>query len=305
MEFKTINDFAAYYAVKLLESSSVVSTNDVNQERYKNTLGGELIQQFFTITEPTKVIGTLKNHKSYKWWSYGECISELLNLDPPIMYKYKPEMFGQHYDLLIDGRMQYQYGNRWNEFNQLVNTYNRLKQNPNSKRCVVPIFMPYDTAPDRADTPCTTMYHFIHRDGKLNMTVFMRSWDFFGGAKTYDFVLSSFVLQALCSWLKLQPGKLSFYANSLHYYNRDREQLQNLVNEVTTFKIPDAESFDLGNDLTIQEFYIQLRKVKLIEEYAYSGNLILAKKTQSELTNELFNKMAETWINKNIAGDKK
>lgn len=298
MEFETINDFTKYYAKALLDSSPIVSTNEANQERYKNELGGELIQQFFTINNPLKVIGTFKKHKCYKWWSYGECISELLNLDPPIMYKYKPEMFGDHYDLLPDGRMQYQYGNRWNEFNQFVNTFNRLKKNPNSKRCVISIFMPYDTAPDRADVPCTTMYQFIHRDGKLNMTVFMRSWDFFGGAKTYDFVLSSFVLQALCSWLNLQPGKLSFYANSLHYYNRDKQLLQELVDEVGSSEISSNE-FKLGSNLSIQEFYKQLRLVKLIEEYAYSGNIEKSKQLLLNLTNDLFIDMANTWIKKN------
>jgi thymidylate synthase len=214
------------------------------------------------------------------------------------MYKYKPEMFAQHYDLLSDGRMQYQYGNRWNEFNQLVNTYNRLKQNPNSKRCVVPIFMPYDTAPDRADTPCTTMYHFLHRDGKLNMSVFMRSWDFFGGAKTYDFALSSFVLQALCSWLNLEPGNLCIYANSLHYYNRDRQQLEALVAEAQ-HPMSNAAELHIPRNIPIDDFYRQLRKVKLIEEHAFARNFCRTNQLKGELSIPLFVDMADTWIRKN------
>lgn len=304
MEFKDINEFAKYYSKALLESPEIISGNNINKDTYKNSLGGELIHQFFTITEPTKVIGTLKNHKGFKWWTYGELISEFLNLGTPIMYKYKPEMFSKHYKLLVDGRMPYQYSSRWTEFNQLTNTYERLKQNPTSKRCVIPIFMPYDTAPDRADVPCTTMYHFIQRDGKLNMTVFMRSWDFFGGAKTYDFALSSFVLQALCSWLDLEPGKLSFYANSLHYYNRDKEQLKQLVEE-TRNNIIESNTLLLGKNTNILDFYEQLRKVKIIEEYAYSKNFEKAFELTKELNIPLFKDMAETWINKNIVGDRK
>lgn len=300
LQFKDVNDAAEYFAMKLLESSEVVSTNEVNKERYKNSLGGELIQQFFTITNSKAVIGTYKNHKGFKWWMYGEILSEMLNLDPPIMYKYKPEMFAQHYDLLEDGRMQYTYSNRFVEFNQLVNTYRRLKDNPNSKRCVIPIFMPYDTASDRKDAPCTTQYEFIQRNGKLNMTVIMRSWDFFGGFKTYDFALSSFILQSFCSWLNLEPGNLSFYVNSLHYYNRDREILEALVKEIKVKKM--LSDFLIIHERTnINDFYKQLRAVKQCEEAIYNGNIMKARRIQFDINITLFKDMCEVWINKNLS----
>lgn len=296
LEFKDVNAAARYFAGQLLSASPVISTNDANQDRYKNTIGGELIQQFFTLQDPQAVIGTQKNHKGHKWWGYGEILSEMLNLDPPIMYKYKPELFGKHYDLLEDGRMQYTYSNRFVEYNQFVNLYHRLKENPNSKRAVIDIFTPYDTAPDRQDAPCTTMYHFLHRDGKLNMTVFMRSWDFFGGFKSYDSMLNSFILQGVSSWLGMKPGNLSFYANSLHYYNRDRPQLEALVQEEETH----SDKLELGVDkLRMRDFYDELRMVKSIEEAAYNGNVASANAQLQTLQVPLFKEMAEVWIKKN------
>jgi thymidylate synthase len=297
--FYDLNSATAYFANELIKRPGVDSTNTINQERYKNKLGGELIQQFFTIESPTNIVGTFENHKPQKWWMYGELLSELLNLDPPIMYKYKPEMFAQHYDLLEDGRMQYTYSNRFVEFGQLVNTFRRLKENPNSKRAVVDIFTPYDTAPDRQDAPCTTMYHFLQRDNKLNMAVMMRSWDFFGGFKTYDFALSSFIQQSFCSWLGMKPGDLSFYVNSLHYYNRDTKNLENLVQEIKETPGKRSDSLVLDGNLGIEDFYKQLRLVKSIEEEAYFGLAESASERIKSLTPELFKDMARTYITKN------
>ena len=127
LEFDDLNSATKHFANELLKSSSVLSTNDANSDKYKNELGGELIQQFFVIKNPQAVIGTFEHHKPHKWWIYGEILSEMLNLDPPIMYKYKPELFDKHYDLLEDGRMQYTYSSRFTEFNKFVNVYKKLR----------------------------------------------------------------------------------------------------------------------------------------------------------------------------------
>ena len=298
LEFEDLNGAVAYFAKKLYHSKKIKSTSDINSKSYKELLGGELLQQFFVIKNPTKVLCTWDNHKYYKWWLMGELISEILNLDPPLMYKYKPKMFSQHYKLLDDGRMQYSYGSRWNEFNQLVNIYKKLKKNPNSKRCVVQIYTPYDTEPGRKDSPCTCSYHFIHRNGKLNMTVFYRSWDFFGGFKTYDIGLSSFVLQSLCSWLGMKPGNLAFYVNSLHYYNRDEDNMKKILFESQT-TTNTSNNLILDGKLSISDYYNELRKVKLSEEMAYAGNFKLSEEIEESLSCELFKDMCRIWRKKN------
>ena len=109
MEFYDLNQAVAHYGKELLESNPIQSTNDRNSERYKKQIGGEITQEFFKIKNSRAVIPSWNNHKGFEWWTYGEILSEMLNLDPPIMYKYKPELFSQHYDLLEDGRMQYTY----------------------------------------------------------------------------------------------------------------------------------------------------------------------------------------------------
>lgn len=296
MEFYDLNQAVAHYGKKLLESNPIVSTNDKNSERYKKQLGGEITQEFFKIKNSRAVIPSWNNHKGFEWWTYGEILSEMLNLDPPIMYKYKPELFSQHYDLLEDGRMQYTYSNRFVEFSQFVNLHRRLKENPNSKRGVVTIYTPYDTSPERLDAPCTTQYHFLQRDGKLNMSVFFRSWDLFGGVK-YDPALTSFIQQSVSSWCGFEPGTLGIYANSLHFYERDRETLERLVEESKDYK-PSKELIVDGN-LGIKEFYDGLRGVKAVEEAAYNGNFARAEELKNGLPIELFKRMGEIWIKKN------
>lgn len=299
LEFEDLNEAISYFAKELIQQEPIKSTNVFNKDRYKKQLGGELTQQFFIIKDATKVLSTLHNHKYYKWWMYGEILTEMLNLDPPIMYKYKPELYDQHYDRLEDGRMQYSYSSRFVEFNQLVNVYRKLKKNPNSKRCMISIYTPYDTSNDRHDAPCTTAYQLIHRDGKLNMTVFYRSWDFFGGFKTYDFALSSFILQAFCSWLNMEPGQLGFYANSLHFYERDREQLQKLEAECECSQNKISNSLIVDKNVYIKDFYEQLRFVKLIEEAAFSRNFTLAENSIEKLDGNIFKDIANTFIEKN------
>jgi len=300
VEFNDVNEVIKYYAIKLSEASSTISTNDHNTGTYKNELAGEMIQETFSIKNPLKVLCTYKNHRFYLWWLYGEILSELLNLDPPLMYKYKKELFSQHYKLLEDGRMQYMYGSRWAEFNQFVNVYKKLKSNPNTKRAVISIYTPYDTAPERNDAPCTTMYQFIHRDGVLNMAVFYRSWDFFGGFKTYDFGLSSFILQSFCSWLGMKPGKLCFYVNSLHYYKRDKQLMLDLISELCDDDSGMAKELSIFNNMDITTFYEKLRIIKSIEEAAYNKNFTYANFLLKSLSNELFINMASVFIEKNI-----
>lgn len=299
LEFEDLNGAVKYFAVELNNQQSVVSSNKANEASYKKQIGGELIQQFFKIKNPKKVLCTWNSYKWHEWWMYGEILSELLQYDPPIMYKYRNDLYPQHYELLEDGRMQYTYANRFFEYNQFVNIYRKLKDNPTSKRCVVDIFTPYDTAPDRADAPCTTMYHFICRDNKLNMTVFYRSHDFFGGFKVYDFALSSFILQMMASWLNMEVGELAVYCNSLHFYERDRGVLDELVKEVRV--CPDKSSRELFLDYgySIEGFWKDLRLVKQIEEYSYAFNFKEAVKQSNLLSSDLFKDIALVYIKKN------
>jgi len=303
-EFEDVNEAVAYYCKMLIESEPVKSTNEKNKGEYKNLLGGEVIQQFFTIKNPTRVLCTYDNHKFHEWWMYGEIISEMLDYEIPIMYKYTPLLFEKHYKLLDNGRMQYHYGSRWREFNQLLNIYHKLKKNINSKRCYVSIQTPYDTSPERRDSPCTIGYSFIHRDGKLNMTVFYRSWDFCGGFRTYDFALSSFVLQSMSSWLGVKPGTLGFYVTSLHYYNRDEKTMKKLYQE-TQHEKKLSDELNVGSCYSVADTYDELRRVKLGEEHAYCRNVEFAVKMWKDFKSGFFKDMLGCFIQKNVNNNKK
>ena len=146
---------------------------------------------------------------------------------------------------------------------------------------------------------CTLGYQFLHRDGKLNMTVSFRSHDFFGGFKTYDFALASFIQQSFCSWLDMEPGTLGVYENSLHYYNRDREKLEHLVAETKSSNRSSDRLF-VDAHLGIKDFYTDLRKVKSCEEAAYNKNLEDAERFRDEVRPELFKRMCDVYMKKNL-----
>lgn len=94
----------------------------------------------------------------------------------------------------------------------------KLKTDSESRQAVVTIWNPeYDNVPLKKDYPCTCLHQFRIRDGKLNMSVYMRSNDvWFGSA--YDFFQFTRVQLAIASILHLEPGTYSHHVGSLHIY---------------------------------------------------------------------------------------
>lgn len=104
----------------------------------------------------------------------------------------------------------------------------KLKNDPDSRQAVVTIWNPeYDNQPSKRDYPCTVLHQFRVRDGRLNMSVYMRSNDVWLGA-AYDFFQFTRVQIALASVLGIEPGKYAHHVGSLHIYEQHYEAAENL-----------------------------------------------------------------------------
>lgn len=296
-----------FYRSKFESAAIVNSSNVLNIETYKSEIL-ELSYQCYAIADSTAVINTTHYQSPSMFWSVSELLTEMLNISDTLMKKYKPEIVESSYKLLEDGRPCYLYGSRFVEYNQLLNVYKLLKNNKNSKRAAVMIFTPYDTALEVPDRPCTTMYMFKVRDGKLDMTIIFRSKDFFAGW-IYDPILSSFVQQSLASWLRVGLGKLIFFENSLHVYKKDYSKLNavlktdypefdlkdnfNVFFDEISFKCFDDERVD------ISEYYIELKKVKVCEDLSYCGHIDSALAMLENIKIKMFRDFARVYIIKN------
>ena len=111
-------------------------------------------------------------------------------------------------------------------FDQWNHVKNMLQKDPNSRQAVIHI-KDADNKPTK-DTPCTVYLQFLLRDGKLNLSVHMRSNDIWMGVP-YDMFSFCFLQMKMAMELGVEIGEYHHYAGSLHMYARDyKSSLENL-----------------------------------------------------------------------------
>ena len=129
-----------------------------------------------------------------------------------------------------DGMLQGSYGPQILE--QIRYVYETLLNDKDSRQAVISLWRPN---PRQAkDIPCTLIFHFMIRDGKLNMYITMRSNDVIWG-QNYDIPSFSLILLAVAGMLRIKPGTLHLTANSLHLYERHYDLAQKILNKEDQF----------------------------------------------------------------------
>lgn len=120
-----------------------------------------------------------------------------------------------------DGKFHGSYGTRTS--GQYDAVIEKLKNDNDSRQAVVTLWDPSkDNTPYKRDYPCTVMHQFRIRNGKLNMSVYMRSNDVWLGA-AYDFFQFTRVQIAMASVLGIEPGQYAHHVGSLHIYETNFE----------------------------------------------------------------------------------
>lgn len=103
-------------------------------------------------------------------------------------------------------------------FDQWEYVKSLIKKDPNTRQAVIHI-KDADNKPTK-DTPCTVYLQFLLRDGKLNLSVHMRSNDLWMGVP-YDMFSFCFLQMKMAMELGVGIGTYTHYAGSLHLYERD------------------------------------------------------------------------------------
>jgi len=310
-KFTDVNDFFKNKSLELIVLNNSIKSNNKNNV---GTLKEELIElphQFFEIENPKAIIFNLKNFSTVPFWFVGEIISEFLNINPPIMARYRKDLIENTYKLMNDGTLEYMYGSRWKEFNQIDNVVKKLRENPTSKRCLITTWVPYDTELTRSDVPCNINYMFLPRDGKLDMTATIRSNDIMRGTK-YDYPLASFMQQSIASLSGLELGKLYFLVNSLHVYSKDLEELKKASEELFIYKkdLPQLLndnppiSLELPSNMNEQNYWHDMRHIKKAEEASYNGSFSYCDKHIYDINYPIFRDFARILGVRNAKVDK-
>lgn len=117
---------------------------------------------------------------------------------------------------------------RWTDFStssqeevdQIKHIVDLLRGDPLTRRAVVSIYDPArDTLPGK-DIPCNDFLSFISRNGRLDLSVFVRSNDLVWGWSGINAFEWSALQEIVAGLLGMEVGSLVFNTTSLHVYDR-------------------------------------------------------------------------------------
>lgn len=159
------------------------------------------------------------------------------------------------------------YGKQWRKWetskgesiDQLKETIEAIKNNPNSRRHIVSAWNPEDV-PSMALPPCHTLFQFYVADGKLSCQLYQRSADVFIGV---PFNIASYALltHLIAHECGLEVGEFVHTFGDAHIYSNHVDQvnlqLERDIRELPVLKI-NAEGksvFDIEiSDLKIENY---------------------------------------------------
>lgn len=113
------------------------------------------------------------------------------------------------------------YGFRIAQF--IPEIINKLKSDKDSRQAALTIYN-NDLIANTKDTPCTLNLHFIIRDDRLNMVVYMRSNDIIWGFP-YDVFMFTMLQEVIANSLGIDLGWYRHVPTSLHVYSNHYDLL--------------------------------------------------------------------------------
>lgn len=114
--------------------------------------------------------------------------------------------------------------------NQLKTILKLLDKKPETRQAVIQIFDSKDILEPHKDVPCTCTIQFLVRDNRVNVVTHMRSNDIFLGLP-HDVFCFTMLQELIARELGYKVGKYVHLANSLHFYERDREKIYKYIDE--------------------------------------------------------------------------
>jgi len=117
-----------------------------------------------------------------------------------------------------DGNVNSNYGWQWKRNDQLDMVIQLLKDNPRTRQAAISIYDGKTIHQYAHDTPCTYAVQFTIVQGKLYMSVYMRSNDLWYGFCNDQYQFAS-LQEMVAERLNLPVGTYYHHAHNLHLYN--------------------------------------------------------------------------------------
>lgn len=116
------------------------------------------------------------------------------------------------------GEVNSNYGFQWMRNAQLSHVIDLLRENPDTRRAAISIYDAKEIHKYKHDTPCTYAVQFTIIDGKLCMSVYMRSNDLWYGFCNDQYQFSN-LQQLVAGMLDIEIGWYYHHAHNMHLYN--------------------------------------------------------------------------------------
>ena len=173
----------------------------------------------FTLENPIDNIITNKERKfnieyakaEWSWYLSGDpsisMLGKMYGKIPPIWLRMADE----------NGEVNSNYGYQWKRCDQLDNVVNLLRDNPETRQAAISIYDGKEIHKYDNDTPCTYAVQFTIVQGKLYMSVYMRSNDLWYGF-CIDQYCFSMLQQHVAERLSIDVGSYYHHAHNMHLY---------------------------------------------------------------------------------------
>lgn len=118
------------------------------------------------------------------------------------------------------------------EYGDLDDVVTLLLDDPYTRQAYLPVWFPEDTGGGSKRAPCTIGYHFLMRNGLLDVNYHIRSCDFYKHFRNDLYFTVRLLLWVLArcrsrndTWKDVRPGKFVMQVGSLHVFRADWEKL--------------------------------------------------------------------------------
>jgi len=193
---------------------------------------GEFLDAVMHVEDPTRNIVTSPVRKMPMRYAVGELAWYLSGSNRVADISRFADKWAAISDDGVTNNSAYGYRIRsFFDFDQWEHVRNMLFSDPNSRQAVIHI-KDANNKPTK-DVPCTVYLQFFIREGKLHLSVHMRSNDIWMGVP-YDMFSFCFLQMKMAMELGVEIGSYTHYAGSLHMYQRDYTAALKNMSELAT-----------------------------------------------------------------------
>lgn len=218
-EYTPYDDINDMWVSALRDIIEIGDSSDVDLPSRDGNVFGEIIGWCGLLTaNHQKTLLTVPERKLSVSYAAAETLWYLSSSDSVKMISEYAPSYVKFSD--INDRAYGAYGPR--VMPQLARVIDILKRTPNSRQAVISVWRPndLDMIGKTNDLPCTLSMQFYIRNGRLHLTVTMRSNDIWLGMP-YDIFAFTCIQRLVASELGISVGAYIHSAGSLHLYSRN------------------------------------------------------------------------------------